>query len=224
MIDDPEQRISARSQIAFLESAADQLGDDYLGFSLAEEFDCRELGLLYYVMASSDTLGDALSRAARYSRITNEAIALQYQGAHKPALRLTYSGIPRHEDRHQIEFSILAMIRMSWLTGRRLTPEHVSLTHVRSKGISRFARFLGKDVEFGSDIDEIRPCNRAESAQLWLRRADREKYVDMIGGRHHRPGGGLRGPGRAERSNDGAIEGIGTSESVIGQFEAAACH
>ena len=50
-----------------------------LVFSLAEEFDLRDLGLLYYVMASSDTLGDALKRAARYSRITNEAIVLQYQ-------------------------------------------------------------------------------------------------------------------------------------------------
>ena len=154
-INDPEQRISAGAQIAFLQAAAEQLADDYLGLSLAEDFDCRELGLLYYVMASSDTLGDALSRAARYSRITNEAIGLQYQGARKPALRLTYSGILRHEDRHQIEFSVLAMVRMSWLTGRRLVPEHVSLTHVRSKGISRFARFLGRGVEFGSEVDEI---------------------------------------------------------------------
>ena len=86
-INDPEQRISAGAQIAFLQAAAEQLADDYLGLSLAEDFDCRELGLLYYVMASSDTLGDALSRAARYSRITNEAIGLQYQGARKPALR-----------------------------------------------------------------------------------------------------------------------------------------
>jgi hypothetical protein len=50
-IDDPEQRIDARKQIAFLEIAADALNDDSLGFSLAEEFDCRDLGLLYYVMA-----------------------------------------------------------------------------------------------------------------------------------------------------------------------------
>jgi hypothetical protein len=112
-IGDPEQRISARSQIAFLEAVAEQLDEDYLGLSLAEEFDCRDLGLLYYVMASSDTLGDALDRAARYSRITNEVIALQYRRAREPALRLSYSGMPRHEDRHQIEFSVVAMVRMS---------------------------------------------------------------------------------------------------------------
>ncbi len=49
-INDPEQRINARNQIAFLKSAAEALDDDVLGLSLAEEFDCRELGLLYYVM------------------------------------------------------------------------------------------------------------------------------------------------------------------------------
>jgi Arabinose-binding domain of AraC transcription regulator, N-term len=76
-IDDPERRINAPNQIAFLEAAAEALSEDFLGFRLAEEFDLRDLGLLYYVMASSDTLGDALRRASRYSRITNEAVVLQ---------------------------------------------------------------------------------------------------------------------------------------------------
>jgi hypothetical protein len=64
-INDPEQRIDARRQIAFLETAAKSLNDVFLGLDLAEEFDCRDLGLLYYVMASSDTLGDALKAAAQ---------------------------------------------------------------------------------------------------------------------------------------------------------------
>ncbi|MGB8740109.1 MAG: AraC family transcriptional regulator ligand-binding domain-containing protein, partial [Xanthobacteraceae bacterium] len=114
-LNDPERRIDARKQIAFLEIAADALNDEFLGFSLAEEFDCRDLGLLYYVMASSDTLGDALKRACRYSRITNEAIQLQYRDGREPTLGLTYSGIPRHADRHQIEFCIVAMVRVSRL-------------------------------------------------------------------------------------------------------------
>jgi hypothetical protein len=95
-IDDLGHRISVRNQIAFLEIAAEALNDDFLGLNLAEDFDCRDLGLLYYVMASSDTLGDALKRASRYSRITNEAIVLDYREAGEPTLRLTYSGFPRH--------------------------------------------------------------------------------------------------------------------------------
>jgi len=155
-IDEPDRRISASNQIAFLEAAAEALNDDLLGFSLAEEFDLRDLGLLYYVMASSDTLGDALKRAARYSRITNEAIVLQYQEAREPRLRLVYSGISRHGDLQQIEFCIVAMVRASRvLSGRRFFPTRVSLVHVRHKGIAKFAGFLGKDIEFGGDMDEI---------------------------------------------------------------------
>ena len=167
-INDPEQRINARNQIAFLKSAAEALDDDVLGLSLAEEFDCRELGLLYYVMESSGTLGDAFKRASRYSRITNEAIVLEYQGTSEPTLRLTYSGIPRHTDQQQMEFCVVAMVRVSSvLTGRRYFPKRASMMHVRSEGVSKFARLLGKDVEFGGTADEIVfPAGSAEWALI----------------------------------------------------------
>ena len=152
----PKQRIDARNQIAFLEIVADALNDPLLGFSLAEEFDCRDLGLLYYVMASCDTLGGALRRASRYSRITNEAIVLEYREALQPTLRLSYSGIPRHSDRQQIEFCIVAMVRVSrLLSNRQFLPARVSLMHARAADISKFTRFLGNEIEFGSDTDEI---------------------------------------------------------------------
>src|SRR4051812_17573181 len=70
LIANPEERLSVRSQIALLEEAAIALKDDWLGFTLARDFDPRELGLLNSVMASSQTLGDALERVSRYSQIT----------------------------------------------------------------------------------------------------------------------------------------------------------
>ena len=155
-INDPERRISASNQIAFLQAAAEALNDDLLGFALAQEFDLRDLGLLYYVMASSDTLGDALKRVARYSRITNEAIVLQYHEAREPTLRLVYSGIPRHTDLQQIEFCIVAIIRLSRvLSGRRFLPRHISISHIRPKGIAKFSSLLGKSLKFGGGADEI---------------------------------------------------------------------
>ena len=48
------------------------------------------------------------------------------------------------------------MVRASrLLSGRQLLPKHISLMHLPSKGISKFAHFLGKNVEFGSGADEI---------------------------------------------------------------------
>jgi len=163
-INDPEHRISVRKQIAFLEIAAEELNDDFLGLTLVSEADCRDLGLLYYVMASSDTLGEALKSVARYSRIVNEAIVFQYLGGLQPSQRVTYSGIPRHADRHQMEASIVGEVRIArLLTGRQFVPKRVSMVHVRSGSISKLAHYLGEDIEFGSDVDEIVfPTNSAK--------------------------------------------------------------
>ena len=57
LIADPEERLSVQSQIRLLDEAAVALKDDCLGFTLACDFDPREIGLLYYVMGSSQTLG-----------------------------------------------------------------------------------------------------------------------------------------------------------------------
>ena len=66
VIADPEERLSVRSQVALLNEAAIALNDDGLGFTLARDFDPRELGLLYYAIANSrllslcpETLGSA---------------------------------------------------------------------------------------------------------------------------------------------------------------------
>ena len=65
-IEDTTARIGVQSQIRFLELASEAVGDPLLGFHLAGTFDPRELGLLYYVQASSATLREALACMARY--------------------------------------------------------------------------------------------------------------------------------------------------------------
>ena len=58
-INNPDARLRASNQIRFLSLIADALSDDLLGFHLAQLIDIRELGFLYYISASSQTLGDA---------------------------------------------------------------------------------------------------------------------------------------------------------------------
>jgi AraC-like DNA-binding protein len=155
-IADPAERLSVRSQIALLEEAAIALKDDRLGFTLARDHDPREIGLLYYVMASSQTLGDALRRVARYSRITNEALVVGYREGNMLVVNLSYSGVPRHADRHQIEFCMFGLLRICrLLTGQNLVPQHFSIAHHRSGSTSEMARFVGTKVEFGADTDEL---------------------------------------------------------------------
>jgi AraC-like DNA-binding protein len=156
LIAQPEERLNVRSQIALLDEAAIALKDDCLGFTLARDFDPREIGLLYYVMACSQTLGDALKRIARYSKITNEALVFGYREGNRLIISLSYSGVPRHSDRHQIEFCMFAALRICRvLTGLNLVPQYFSIAHHRSGGTSEMARFVGTKVEFGADTDEF---------------------------------------------------------------------
>ena len=59
-IDDRNARLKVASQIKFLELSAAASQDDFLGFHLARHFDLREIGLFYYILASSETLADTL--------------------------------------------------------------------------------------------------------------------------------------------------------------------
>jgi AraC-like DNA-binding protein len=171
VIADPEERLSVRSQVALLDEAAIALKDDGLGFTLAREFDPRELGLLYYVMASSQTLGDALKRVARYSKITNDAVLVGYREGNRLMISLSYSGVPRHSDRHQIEFCMFAVLRLCrMLTGQNLVPQHFWISHHRSEGTSEMARFVGTKVEFGAGKDEF--ALNLDARELTLIHAD----------------------------------------------------
>jgi Arabinose-binding domain of AraC transcription regulator, N-term len=68
------KRVNAESQIRFLEIAAEALGDTALGLHLAQHFDLREGGMLYYVLAASQNLGEAIRNLARYLAVANESL------------------------------------------------------------------------------------------------------------------------------------------------------
>jgi hypothetical protein len=74
---------------------------------MARDFELREIGLLYYVMASSQTLGEALKRLARYSRVTNEALVFGYREGNRLIVNLSYSGISRHSEDIKLNFACL---------------------------------------------------------------------------------------------------------------------
>jgi AraC-like DNA-binding protein len=155
-IDDPRARLPVKSQIRFVELAAEALDDEYLGFHLAQKFDLRMGGLFHYVLASSDTLGEALQRGARYSAILNEGVALRLREAKGIRIVFEYAGVSRHSDRHQIEFSIAALTRICrQLTNRHLQATRVSFTHRRGNETAELKTFFGGDVVFGAAADEV---------------------------------------------------------------------
>jgi hypothetical protein len=156
LIEDRKARISVQSQIAVLNLVADRLHDDLLGFHLAERFDLREIGLFYYVLASSATLGEALARTERYSMVTNESIGVECRHEGDLYLRVSYLGVPRHADRHQIEFWTTALLRVCRrVTDTDLKPTHVSLAHPRRASSSEIESLFRCKIDFAAGRDEI---------------------------------------------------------------------
>jgi AraC-like DNA-binding protein len=155
-IDDHGVRLKVQSQIRFLELGAEALQDDALGFHLAQGFELREIGLFYYVLASSEILVDALHRAERYCGIVNEGISLRCRVGSETAIALSYVDVERRSDRHQIEFWLMSLVRLCrQLTNRRVVPSRVSVMHRRNKTPAEFRSFLGCEIEFGSSLDEV---------------------------------------------------------------------
>jgi AraC-like DNA-binding protein len=176
-IQDRQVRLAVAAQISFLNLAAAALPDDLLGFHLAQGFELREVGLLYFVLASSATLGDALDRAGRYSTITNEGIRLCCQEGGDCRIRFSYVGVPRHTDRHQIEFWATALVRICrTLTNTDLRPIRVSLDHPRCGASGQLEAFFGCEVTFASDHDEVTFARRAPQ----LRLVEAEPYLNEL--------------------------------------------
>jgi AraC-like DNA-binding protein len=149
-------RIPVKNQIKFLNAVADALPDPFLGINLAEGIELRELGLVYYVLASSETLGDALRRVARYSRISNEGVHITCRDQKDIALKFDYIGVARSTDRHQIEFFVVILLRICrQLSGRYLLPRSVKLAHRRTELPAGIKQVFGCDVVFGSSADEV---------------------------------------------------------------------
>ena len=165
-IKDPRSAIKVRDQVNFLNIAAVALEDDLLGFHLAQTVDLRQLGPLYYVLASSETLIDALQRAARYSSIVNEGISLKCIDGKSVGISFHCVGIGRHLDTHQIECSMTALVRICrQLTGLRLLPNRVRLMHHRTRN-AEFAKFFGNDIEFGATADDITFSNNIRQSPV----------------------------------------------------------
>jgi len=155
-VDNPTTRLEVRTQIKVLKLAAEELRDDFLGFHLARSFDLREIGLVYYVMASSEHLSEALHNCVRYSRINNEGVRLRFDLGRAATIALEYVDVERPLDIHHLEFWLVTLVRICrQLTDGRLAPHQLKVRHFRAHSPAEFKNFFGTDVEFGADADEI---------------------------------------------------------------------
>lgn len=148
--------VGVRNQIRFAELVADAIGDKILGFQLAYAYDLREIGLLYYVAASAETLWESLLRLTRYSALVSEGFIVTVKKRNVLRVQFQYVGVARHTDMHQIEFGMASVIRICRrLTNRDLRPIHVRMMHPRTEHQREIAKLVDADIETGANADEI---------------------------------------------------------------------
>src|SRR6516162_4742576 len=150
------KRVGAESQIRFLEMAAKALDDSALGLHLAQDFDLRECGMLYYVLAASPNLGDAIRNLARYLAVSNESIRLGVSERIKSTVLAVSYKVPRHSDRLFAEYGYAVVLRACReLTGRNVSPKAVTFVHGRNTHKAEFDRFYGCPVRFNATADTM---------------------------------------------------------------------
>jgi AraC-like DNA-binding protein len=153
---DRDAQLPVAAQVKFAELVADALGDPDLGCRMALSADPREIGLLYYVAASAETLGDALLRLERYSAIVNEGIVFRVSKGRTVLVRLQHAGIARHTDVQQIECFVAILIRVCrQLIGSAFGPVRVRLMHRRPGDKCELARLVDGNIETGAEADEV---------------------------------------------------------------------
>lgn len=196
-MEDWNSRLAVDSQINVLNLVAEAIQDGLLGFHLAETFELRKIGLLYFVLASSATLGEALSRGERYSTVTNEGVLWRCHAASDFAVRYNYVGVARHADRHQMEFWVTTLVRTCQnLTNTSVRPVRVSLAHPRCVDSGRLDEYLGCEVKFAAGQDEVAFARGA--SQLPITGADPYlnellvQYCDEALSRRGRPSSPIR--------------------------------
>ena len=150
------KRVNAESQIRFLEIAAEALDDTALGLHLAQHFDLREGGMLYYVSAASRDLGDAIRNLARYLAVSNESLRVGISERAKTTVLTVNYRIPRHIDQLFAEFAYAVVLRaFRELTGRNVCPKAVTFIHGRNNNKAEFDHFFGCPVRFNATADTM---------------------------------------------------------------------
>jgi len=192
-IEDSKRRLSAEAQLKLLDLAAAELQDEHFGFRLARDFELGQIGLVYYVMASSERLIDALANAERYCAINNEGVRLSISTDPDLAIGLQYINVDRHTDRHHAEFWVVTLVRIvRTLTGGRIAPLRIRLRHLRRPIPADIRSHLGCEITYAADRDEISfsPSVRSlplAAADSHLNRLLLDYANEALGGRKIRP-------------------------------------
>lgn len=147
----PDSRIPIEKYLYIQESAAEYTHDLCFGLHMGEYAEAGSWSILGYLMMNCATLGEAMEKSGRYSRIIGNLIEAS---AHLrfTKLKLVFNTPPHAPkmSRHCFESTFSSMVRMvRSLTGKPLNPSEVTFIYPKPESVSEYERVFCCPVLFG---------------------------------------------------------------------------
>ena len=147
----PDARIPIETYLLIQDEAAEYVNDPYFGLRMGEFAEVGSWSILGYMMMNCKTLGEALEKSGRYSRIIGDLIEARAELKFNKIKAIFFT--PPHApkmSRHCFEATFSSSVRMvRTLTGVKLSPLEVTFTYPAPESTAEYARIFCCPVRFG---------------------------------------------------------------------------
>jgi AraC-like DNA-binding protein len=153
---DPDARVPLSSQVALLQLIAKGVSDPGVGVRAVAALDVRDLGVLGYLLSYSTTLGDALHRLVRYSRVLTEAFEMtsKVSGEHA-SVTLSHHAVGA-ELPFANDFRLGAIVNVCrQITGVQIVPTEVMFAYRQPASTLEHRRFFQCPLRFRQPTSKI---------------------------------------------------------------------
>jgi AraC-like DNA-binding protein len=138
----------------WLDVAAERLGDEALGLTLARRIPIGGLGLVDYALCTSATLRDALGRVSRHYGVATQRVKLLLVERGEQAVLVFERQPGISHSRHWLEFSFAILTERARQTlGHDVSPVLVSFRHDPPACVDAHSAFFGTEVRFSAPED-----------------------------------------------------------------------
>jgi len=153
----PDARFPTRRMQKLWTLALEATGNPGLGLLTAQQFQPAVLHGLGFAWLASDTLLDALSRLARYSRFVNTSVGFRVEVTPDTTdLVITIPDVFPDFVHAAMDFGMAATLRMCQITaGKQILPAHVDLQRPTPHGRAAFTDLFGPSIEYGATLNRL---------------------------------------------------------------------
>lgn len=151
-LDDPEVRVPVSTVHWLWEEIPRRSGDEWFGLHAATTLPAGAMGILEYIVGTTDTLHDALQHIVTYSRVMSDALQMSLDSDRGVVtLHVQVVGTQARLPRHLAEFLVVRCVQICReLSQSNLRPLRVRLPHAPPSSGQALREYFGCDVEFHS--------------------------------------------------------------------------